>query len=44
MVAARHVHVFVLEQHVGGDMWMAYANSGGQQHGLMLAHCADIQS
>lgn len=29
MVAARRGHVFVLEQHVGGDMWMAYdANSG----------------
>ena len=31
MVAARHGHVFVLEQHVGGDVWMAYdANSGGR--------------
>ncbi|MDE2376782.1 MAG: hypothetical protein KGM94_05870 [Bradyrhizobium sp.] len=30
MVAARRGHVFVLEQHVGGDVWMAYdANSGG---------------
>jgi hypothetical protein len=30
MVAARRGHVFVLEQHVGGDTWMAYdANSGG---------------
>ena len=30
MVAARHGHVFVLEQHVDGDTWMAYdANSGG---------------
>jgi hypothetical protein len=30
MVAARRGHVFVLEQHLGGDMWMAYdANSGG---------------
>jgi hypothetical protein len=30
MVAARRGHVFVLEQHVGGDMWMAYdSNSGG---------------
>jgi hypothetical protein len=29
MVAARRGHVFVLEQHVGGDVWMAYdANSG----------------
>lgn len=29
MVAARRGHVFVLEQHVGGDMWMAFdANSG----------------
>ena len=29
MVAARPGHVFVLEQHLGGDMWMAYdANSG----------------
>ncbi|WP_128924318.1 hypothetical protein [Bradyrhizobium guangxiense] len=31
MVAARHGHVFVLEQHVGGDIWMAYdGNSGGR--------------
>jgi len=31
MVAARHGHVFVLEQHVEGDTWMAYdANSGGR--------------
>lgn len=30
MVAARRGHVFVLEQPLGGDMWMAYdANSGG---------------
>ncbi len=30
MVAARHGHVFVLEQPLGGDVWMAYdANSGG---------------
>jgi hypothetical protein len=30
MVAARHDHVFVLEQHLEGDTWMAYdANSGG---------------
>ena len=30
MVAARSGHVFVLEQHVEGDTWMAYdANSGG---------------
>lgn len=30
MVAARRGHVFVLEQHLAGDMWMAYdANSGG---------------
>jgi hypothetical protein len=30
MVAARRGHVFVLEQHLGGDMWLAYdANSGG---------------
>jgi hypothetical protein len=30
MVAARSGHVFVLEQLLGGDMWMAYdANSGG---------------
>jgi hypothetical protein len=29
MVAARHGHVFVLEQHLEGDTWMAYdANSG----------------
>jgi hypothetical protein len=32
MVAARRGHVFVLEQHLGGDMWMAYdANSGGHR-------------
>ena len=31
MVAARRGHVFVLEQHVKGDTWMAYdANSGGR--------------
>ncbi len=31
MVAARRGHVFVLEQHLGGEMWMAYdANSGGR--------------
>lgn len=30
MVAARHGHVFVLEQPLSGDIWMAYdANSGG---------------
>ncbi|MBP0110168.1 MULTISPECIES: hypothetical protein [Bradyrhizobium] len=30
MVAARRGHVFVLEQHLGGDVWLAYdANSGG---------------
>lgn len=30
MVAARRGHVFVLEQHLEGDTWMAYdANSGG---------------
>jgi hypothetical protein len=30
MVAARRGHVFVLEQSLGGDIWMAYdANSGG---------------
>lgn len=30
MVAARHGHVFVLESHLDGDVWMAYdANSGG---------------
>ncbi|WP_164718662.1 hypothetical protein [Bradyrhizobium sp. LVM 105] len=31
MVAARRGHVFVLEQHLEGDVWMAYdANSGGR--------------
>lgn len=31
MVAARRGHVFVLEQPLGGDTWMAYdANSGGR--------------
>lgn len=31
MVAARRGHVFVLEQHLEGDTWMAYdANSGGR--------------
>lgn len=30
MVAARRGHVFILEQHIGSDVWMAYdANSGG---------------
>lgn len=32
MVAARRGHVFVLERHVSGDIWLAYdANSGGHQ-------------
>jgi hypothetical protein len=32
MVAARHGHVFVLEQSLGGDLWMVYdANSGGRR-------------
>lgn len=31
MVAARRGHVFVLEQHLGGNTWLAYdANSGGR--------------
>lgn len=31
MVAARRGHVFILEQHIGSDVWMAYdANSGGR--------------
>ncbi|WGR68436.1 hypothetical protein MTX25_23370 [Bradyrhizobium sp. ISRA432] len=30
MVAARRGHVFILEQHLGRDVWMAYeSNSGG---------------
>ena len=29
MVAARHGHVFVLEQHVSGDVWMAYDGNSG---------------
>lgn len=30
MVAVRRHHVFVLEQHLGGETWLAYdANSGG---------------
>lgn len=30
MVAARRGHVFILEHHIGSDVWMAYdANSGG---------------
>lgn len=36
MVAVRRHHVFVLEQHVGGDVWKVYdANSG---HGLTRIH------
>jgi hypothetical protein len=32
MVAARRGHVFVLEQHLGGNTWLAYdANSGRRQ-------------
>lgn len=32
MVAVRRHHVFVLEQHIGGDTWLAYdANSGGHR-------------
>lgn len=31
-VAVRRHHVFVLEQHIGGDLWQVYdANSGGRQ-------------
>jgi hypothetical protein len=31
VIAARRRHVFVLEQYVGGDVWMAHdANSGGR--------------
>lgn len=31
MVAARRGHVFVLEHHIGGDVWMTYdGNSGGR--------------
>jgi hypothetical protein len=30
MAAARRGHVFVLERHIAGDIWLAYdANSGG---------------
>jgi hypothetical protein len=36
MVAARRGHVFVLERHIEGDMWMAYdANSG--RHATRIA-------
>lgn len=32
MVAARRGHVFVLEQHLGGNVWQVYdANSGGRK-------------
>lgn len=32
MVAVRRHHVFVLEQHLGGDKWLAFdANSGGHR-------------
>lgn len=32
MVAARRGHVFVLKQHLGGNVWLAFdANSGGQK-------------
>lgn len=32
MVAVRRHHVFVLEQHLGGNTWLAYdANSGGRR-------------
>lgn len=32
MVAVRRHHVFVLEAHIGGDLWQVYdANSGGRQ-------------
>jgi hypothetical protein len=41
MVAARHGHVFVLEQHLEGNTWMAYdANSGG--HATRL-HARSLQ-
>ncbi len=32
MAAARHGHVFVLKQHIRGNLWLVYdANSGGRQ-------------
>jgi hypothetical protein len=35
MVAVRRHHVFVLEQHIGGNVWLAWdANSGG--HAIRL--------
>ena len=45
MVAARRGHVFVLEQHVEGDTWMAYdANSGGHATRGWRVRCSDTQS
>lgn len=40
MAAARHGHVFVLEQHVAGNQWLVYdANSG---HGRTRMHVRSI--
>jgi hypothetical protein len=40
MAAVRRHHVFVLEQHIGGDTWLAYdANSG---HGLTKIHARSL--
>jgi hypothetical protein len=40
MAAARHGHVWVLEEHVAGDVWIGYdANSGG---GLTRRHARSI--
>ena len=39
-VAVRRHHVFVLEQHLGGDKWQVYdANSG---HGMTQIHARSI--
>lgn len=46
MVAARRGHIFILEQHVQGDTWIAYdANSGGHAtriHTRSLRGCAVV--
>jgi hypothetical protein len=44
MVAVRRHHVFVLEQSLGGDTWLAYdANSGGHATRLHARSIAGYQ-
>lgn len=40
MVAARYGHVFVLEQHIGGNVWLAHDSNSGR--GLTRLHARSI--